>query len=385
MGDAISSNGSEGDATNSVAPVVLLDSDGNTNYQGAAGASVNARYVHSPTTPDAYNGQAVSYMQYNQPIPRLYSWNLTVQRQITGNTMIEIGYVGSHSTNLIYNTDLDQVPQSKLGPNDASSRPYPEYQAISGFTTQAKSYYNALQAQYERRMSSGLMFNFNYTWSHMTDDQDSSGWGSEQGTTIWQNAYDPTANHGAANFDTRNMFKAYGTYELPFGVGRKYLNQNKVLDEAVGGWTMSLTWVGQGGHPFTPYMSSSVNSYASTQQASGFQWYPNLVGNPKSGHFNGIHGWYDVSAYASPTPGTLGDMRRNSIYGPGLYVMNGSIRKSFPIWERVAIDFTANATNLLNHASFSDPDALIGPGHTAQITGVSEGGRVVELVAKVRF
>jgi hypothetical protein len=385
MGNAKSSNGSAADSTGGINPVVILSSDGNTNYQGTSGKAINSLYVLAPTTPEAYNGQAISYMQYDQAIPRQYSWNLSVQRQLTGNSMAEIGYVGSHGTNLIFNTDLDQVPVSKLGVGDSIYRPYPQYQAISGFNTKATSDYSALQMQYQRRMSSGLMFNVNYTWSHMTDTQDSSGWGTQQGTTIWQNAYDPAANHGAANFDVRQMIKAYGTYDLPFGTGRKYLNQSKILDEAIGGWTLSLTWVGQGGHPFTPHMADSTNSYASTAQASGFAWFPNLVGSPKSGSFNGIKGWYDVSAYASPTAGTLGNMRRNSIYGPGLYVMNGSIRKTFQIYERISFDFTANATNLPNHPSFSNPDSIIGTGHTAAVTAVNQGGRTVELVGKIRW
>ncbi len=384
LGNAVSSSGGENDSTGGIEPVAFLDGTGNENPQGAAGASVNARYLNSPNTPQAYNGQPVSYMQYNQAIPHLYNWNLTLQRQLTGSMMAEVGYVGSHAQNLIFNNDINQVPVSLLAPNDQASRPFPQFQSISGFSTQATSFYSALQAQFQRRMSNGLMFNFNYTWSHMTDDQDSSGWGSEQGTTIWQNSYAVSANHGAANFDVRQMFKAYGTYDLPFGKGRKYLNNNQVLDEAIGGWTMAMTLVTQGGHPITPYMLSSTNSYASG--GNSFAWYPNQVGNPKaSGSSGTIKQWFNPAAFAQPTAGTFGNMRRNSVYGPSLHEINGSIHKSFPIWERVSFDFAANATNLFNHPSFGEPDAVIGPGHTAQITGVNVGGRTVELVGKVRF
>jgi hypothetical protein len=323
-------------------------------------------------------------MQYHEPLPLLYSWNLTVQRQLTKNMSADIAYVGSHGNNLIYNTDLNQVPVSELGPNDASARPYPEYQAISGFKTVAGSDYGALQAQVERHFDNGLMFNFNYTWSHMTDDQDSSGWGSKEGNTIWQNAYLPSANHGAANFDVRNMFKAYGSYELPFGQGRRYLNHNKALDEFIGGWLFSATFIGQGGNPFTPYMISSTDSYASTPQASGFQWYPNRVGDPGA-DTSGLNGWFNVNAYESPTPGTLGNTRRNSLYGPGVHVINSSIKKTFRIFERVGFEFSADATNLLNHPSFGQPDPVIGPGHSGQIRSVSQGGRNIELIGKLRF
>ena len=385
LGDAIAQSGNENDSTGGTAPVAFLSGTGNENPQGAKGASVNTLYVNSPTAPQAYNGQNVSYMLYDQPIQRLYNWNLTVQRQVTGNMVAQIGYVGAHGANLLYNNDINQIPASELGPNDASLRPYPEYQAISGFSTQATSNYHALQAVIERRMSNGLTLNANYTWSHMTDAQDSSGWGSEEGTSVFQNSYNPRSNWGAANFDTRQMFKAFGTYELPFGVGRKYLNTNKVLDEGIGGWTLSLTFVGQGGHPFTPVMASSTNSYENTG-ASDFKWYPNQVGSiMASGQSKTINQWFNPAAFLQPTPGTLGNNHRNDVYGPGLHVINGSLHKTFTIYERMSFDLAANATNLINHPSFSDPDLNIGTGHHAQITAVNEGGRTVELVGKLRF
>lgn len=384
LGNARSQSGSEKDSTGNIAPVVILSSDGNTNYQGAKGASINSLYVTAPTTPDGYNHQGVSYIPYDEPLPLLKNWNLTAQRQLSSNTMLEVAYVGSRGTNLLFNTDLNQVPVSALGPGDSAARPYSQYQTINGFTTQAVSNYDALQAQYERRMSNGLMFNFNYTWSHMLDNQDSSGWGSKEGNTVWQNAHVPGANYGASNFDIRNMFKAYGSYDLPFGHGRRYLSDNAVLDQAVGGWTLSLTWLGQGGNPFTPYMSDSTNSFT-LSSGNGFQWFPNQVGSPKAGHFKGIHGWYDTSAFQAPTPGTLGNMQRNSVYGPGVYVMNAAIHKVFPIRERISFDLTANATNVLNHPSFAQPDLNIGPGHSGQITGTTVGGRDLMLVGKLRF
>ena len=384
LGNARSQSGSERDSTGNIDPVVLLSSDGSTNYQGAKGASINSLYVLGPTTPEGYNHQGVSYIPYDEPLPLLKSWNLTIQRQLSTNTMLETAYVGSRGTNLLFNTDLNQVPVNQLGPGDSIYRPYPQYQTINGFTTQGISNYDALQAQYVRRFNSGLMFNFNYTWSHMLDNQDSSGWGSKEGTTVWQNAHDPRANYGASNFDVRNMFKAYGLYDLPFGRGRKFLNNSKFADEVVGGWTLSLTWLGQGGNPFTPHMADSTNSFTQSS-GGGFQWYPNQVGNPKSGNFKGIHGWFDPSAYASPTPGTLGNMRRNSVYGPGVHVMNASVHKAFPLGERMSFDFSANATNVLNHPSFQQPDLNIGQGHTAQITGTTVGGRVLMLVGKLRF
>ena len=127
-------------------------------------------------------------------------------------------------------------------------------------------------------MTSGLEFNFNYTWSHMLDDQDSSGWGSKQGNQPYQDAYHPSANYGASNFDIRHAFKGQVVYQLPFGVGRPFVNHGGPADEILGRWLLSGTWVGQTGNPFTPSMAVN-NSYSLSSNA--FQ-YPNVIGDPKA-------------------------------------------------------------------------------------------------------
>jgi hypothetical protein len=123
------------------------------------------------------------------------------------------------------------------------------------------------------------------------------------------------------------------------------------------------------------------NSYA---LSSNMSWYPNQVANPILPN-HGINGWFNTAAYQAPAPGTFGNLRRNSIYGPGLSEVNASLHKRFPIRERVGFDFSANATNALNHPSFGQPDALIGPGHTGTIRSVTVGGRSMELVGKIIF
>jgi hypothetical protein len=382
LGNAFTTSGNETDSTNNVQPVVILSSSGNTNYQGAKGAAINTLYQRAPTTPNAYNGQAVGFTQYTAPLPLLKSWNFTVQRQLTDNLMADIGYIGSHASHLAFPTDINQVPENLLAPNDAAFRPYPQFQSITGSATQALSNYDALQAEITRRLTSGLLFNFNYTWSHLLDNQDSSGWGSLQGATPYQRAYAPMANYGPSNFDVRHMFKGHVAYDLPFGLGRKFVNTSKALDAAIGGWKLFGDFIAQTGSPFTPYMATN-NSYS---QSSNNLWYPNVVGSPTAvtGGQN-INTWFNVNAFASPAPGTFGNMGRNIVYGPGLSALNMSLIKTFSFTERLKLDFNASATNVLNHPSFALPDKLIGPGHKGQITGVSVGSRQMELIAKFRF
>lgn len=393
LGNAFTNQGNETDSTNNVQPVVILSSDGNTNYQGAKGAAINAIYGRKPTAPDAYNGQSVGFQPYNNPVPLLKSWNLTVQRQLSNNLVMDVGYIGSHETHLPFTKDVNQVPENLLAPNDAGSRPYPEFQTLNGYTTQGISNYHALQAEVTRRFSSGLMFNFNYTWSKLLDNQDSSGWGTLQGAAPYQRAYDAMANYGPSNFDVRHMFKGSGAYNLPFGQGRKFLNRSKALDEAIGGWNFFVEFIAQSGSPFTPYMLVN-NSYAlssvggTTTNPVGMVWYPNVAGDPKAvSGGQSIDSWFNVNAFAAPTPGTFGNMGRNAVYGPHLSSVNMSLMKTFAITERIKVDFSASATNVLNHPSFALPDKLIGPGHKGQITATipAVGSRQMELVAKVRF
>jgi hypothetical protein len=379
LGNAFTSSGNLTDSTNNVQPVVILGSDGNTNYQGSKGASINSIYKKAPTAPEAYNGQSVGFQQYDSPVPRLYSWNFTIQRQLTQSLMTEIGYVGSYQNNLPFLTDLNQPAEDKLGPNSAQYRPYP-FQTISGNSTQGKSNYNSLQMSFTQRMRGGLTFNFNYTWSHMLSNQDSSGRGTMMGTQAYQRAYNPDVNYGASNFDVRHAFKGHVVYAIPFGRGHRFLNQNAVADRVIGGWTLSGTLVSQAGSPFTPVMATN-NSYSLSSNNS---WYPNVVGNPALSNPT-INGWFNVNAFAAPTAGTFGNMGRNILYGPGIFNIGMSLSKSFTIREGLTFDLNGNATNVLNHPSFAQPDRLIGAGHIGNITGVRVGARNIELVFKLRF
>jgi len=379
LGNAFTSSGNLTDSTNNVQPVVILSSSGDINYQGSKGASINSLYKTAPITPDAYNGQGVGFVQYQSPVPLLKSWNFTIQRQVSATMVLEVAYVGSRGTNLAFITDLNQVPEDKLGPNSARYRPYP-FQSITGVTTDGISNYHALQATISRRMSNGLAFNLNYTWSHMLSNQDSSGRGTKMGNTPYQSAYDPARNYGSSNFDIRHMLKGHAIYDLPFGHGRKYLTANPVADAVAGGWTLSGTLVAQGGNPFTPYMLVN-NSYS---LSSNNVQYPDVVGNPVLDNPT-IDSWFNVNAFAAPAPGKFGNMGRNILYGPGLFSVGLSVAKSFSFTERIRFDLSGNATNALNHPSFAQPDRLIGAGHIGKITAVTVGGRQIEIVGKFRF
>jgi hypothetical protein len=399
MGNAFGSSGNYGDTTNGICPVVQIDSDGSAPDTADPGcgagsnnpSSINSKYLTAPTTPSAQNGSSPTYNQYHTPVPKNYQWNLALEREFLNDWVASVAYVGNHGTGLQFPVDINQVPQSALGPNDLAAKPYPLFNQITGSTNNAISNYHALQAVLTKRYSYGLQFSTNYTWSHFLDDQDSSGWGSREGWNNYQNAFVPSDNYSNSNFDIRQMFKGEVLYALPFGHGMAFMNRNLIADEVLGGWRTAFTFIAQGGNPMS--ITTGGNN-SSNNQSGSYTQFANLVGNYKSndsvtGHaYHSLAEWYNLSALAVPAPYTYGNFRRNTVYGPGLTNINFSLGKSFDLWTERGVKFEIRgmATNIFNHPSWGQPgNNAIGSGQSAQITGVTVGGRVWEMYGRLSF
>jgi hypothetical protein len=383
MGNAFGSQGSVTDSTNGVTPVVAL-----------SGSGANLPYIPASTDPAAKNGAGnnINIAQFHQPVGGSYQWNIQAQRQVNPNMVVSLAYVASHGHDLPFPVDVNQVHQDKLAVVDQQFRPYPIYGSINVSGTAPNensiSNYNSLQAVIQQRLSHGLDFNFSYVWSHFLDDLDTSGWGSRAGSQAWQNAYSPSANYGNSNFDVRNAFKGHVSYQLPFGRGRQFLNNNRFLDGVIGGWRVASVIIVQSGQPFTAVMGSGTASYASG--GGGFAWYPNVIGNPVLSGRN-VKRWFNEAAFAVPASGTFGNERRNQLTGPGLKVAGLSLGKTFAIWEQLRLEVRADADNIFNHPSFALPTnnlsltgSAISTG-TSNISNTSVPMRTMELGARFTF
>jgi hypothetical protein len=376
MGSALAYGGGMADSTKGVAPVVKLDDDGSINYQGSSGLSVNSAYKSPSTDPTLLNGQDVSYQPYHQEPGRSLQWNVAVQRQITSNISADVTYVGNHGYDLFFPSNLNQVPESQLSPTD--SRPIKQYGNIWGQYANGWSNYNALQAQIRQRVSHGLEFNGNYTWSHMFDTSASSGWGPYAGGAPCQRCYGPQYNYTNSNFDHRHVFKASGLYTVPYGVARN-LVKSSWMDQLIGGWQVGETFIGETGNPFTIYVGGANNSYS-----MGGNWFADRVGDPKLAN-RSINEWFNTAAFKTPALATFGNNPRNSVYGPSLILLNMSLGKNFRITEKMHFQMRIDTVNTLNHASFSNPDSTLGDTAFGQISGVSESGRHVQLYGRFSF
>jgi hypothetical protein len=397
MGASFGSSGNYTDPTNGIYPAAILAGNGNSIlaskfYNGPpldSGAPLP--FTAGSQDPTRFNGGSANYQAYHTPVPKIYQWNFGVQRSLTTDVVAELAYVGSHGFNLAFPVDINQVPPSGWSPNDSQNRPYVNFQGITGASsrTNAISNYHSLQASITKRMARGVSLSFNYTWSHFLDDLDTSGWGSRAGQQDYQNASDPAANYSNSNFDVRHAFKGYAVYQLPFGRGKQFLNHSTLLDEVVGGWQVSGTVVLETGQPFSVYGDQANYSLAGTQfpnRSPGVPLYPSN---------RGINGWFNPAAFTKPADGTWGNVRRNSLYGPGVNVFNMSAAKSFGLpWESMRIEFRADAANVFNHKSLGIPGgrnlgsaAGVDQPYTSSntISSVTTGARNMQLMLRLSF
>lgn len=401
MGGAISSAGAIADQTNGITPATKFDGPG-TIY----GTSTPLPYTAASTDPARYNGQAVGYIQYHSPVPKNYQWNVAIQRQVSSSIAAEVAYVANHGSGLFFSTDLNQVPSSKLSVNDSANRPYPQFQSISGSTNNGVSNYDSLQASITKRMTHGVSLSFNYVWSHFLDDQDSAGRGGNGGPAPYQIADDPGASYSNSNYDVRHALKGYAVYQLPFGKGQRFLNKNALVDGVIGGWQVSGTLHLATGSPFTVY--GTQNTYALAGSA-----FPNRIAgvSTKPQHrsakceassgaqYGCVNEWYNPAAFSRPADGTFGNVRRNSLYGPGIDQVNLSGSKVFTMpWREIKLQIRADATNAFNHPSFGppsgtlsgaanvgDPYSWVIGSNSQQISTTTVGGRAVQLGAHLSF
>ncbi len=407
LGGSSQAFGSQTDNSNGIFPITKFGGTGTLNPLGG-GPMGALPFTTGSTDPTRFNGGGANYVPFHTPIPKVYQWNVALDRQISTNMVVNLSYVASHGFNFGFPTDINAVPVADLSASDqiacgsgAASclRPYPLYQGIGGSLYNAISNYHSLQVVITKRLSRGLSFSANYVWSHMLDDQDSSGWGSHAGPQNYQ--YAPTLQHpeyvsrnyGNSNFDVRNAFKMYGVYDLPFGKGRQFLNNSWLVDEVLGGFQVSATAVVSAGNPFQVFANGN-----DTYQGTGSQ-FPNVVPGvstkPRGGRNATL--WFNPRAFSDPGNGAFGNARRNSLVGPGFDTENMSVLKAFKLPRQgMGISFRVDAQNVFNRTSIGQPNGSLtgssgaGTPYTASttdkmITSSSSSGRNIQLGARFSF
>jgi hypothetical protein len=284
-------------------------------------------------------------------------WNLSVQRQLGGNTVAELAYVGSKGTKLLAARDINQPPARPQQPN---LRPNPLFGEITQQEGSADSSYHSLQARVQQRLAFGLSLLGAYTWGKSLDN--ASGIFASLGDPNYpQNSYDLRGERGRSGFDVRHRFSLSYAYDLPFGKGKSLLSDAGWATALVTGWQAYGVVTLQTGRPFTVALLPEFDNSNTGISNLGFLGNdrPNLVGQARLDNPTPER-WFNTAAFVIPPFGRFGNAGRNILDGPSYKNVNFSIVKNTAIKEAATVQFRAEFFNLFNHPNFGLPDNFVG-------------------------
>lgn len=322
--------------------------------------------------------------------PYIHEWSFSIESQLTSSMALEVRYVGTSAIELGHFHFFGN--QAYPGPGDPQLRRlYPDFGFTAQMSSGSNANYNGLQVQVTRRMFNGLQFLAGYTWAkNISNNEGEEGAYSDHSAPYGQNDNDPRNERALTVNDVRHRFTFSSLYELPFGKGRRWLNQsNAVVNGILGGWEFSALTSFQTGFPTTP-----LSGIDSGNVGTG-SWRPDRIcdGNLPSGDRKISH-WFNTSCFtnqfliADNNNGIFrfGNSGRSIITGPGIQNFDFALLKDFRITESKKIQFRAEAFNALNHANFGADGVVtnVSDSRFGQVTSASEP-RDVQLALKFLF
>lgn len=346
-----------------------------------------------------------SGIQPNAQTPGLATWTFKIEQQIAPATTLSLGYVGSHGYHELLSLDANEpiptvCPASPCPASLAAGTIYypsnaplanPALANSTSWFTEGVSSYNALEVDLTKRFSHGLQLRGVYTWSKSLDD------GTAVNSSVGTNApgfvmypADPKLDYGPSTYDVRNLAVINGTYELPVGHGKRLLGGADGLEQKfVGGWSLSAIATVQSGLPFTPQLGYNPTNNGDSRNPIRPNWNPSFSGPVILGSPNE---YFNPAAFLPPASGTYGNVGRDVLYGPGLADLDFSVLKTTSLTERLKMQFRAEFFNILNHANFGSPNAVVfssastTPASTAGvITSTSTTSRQIQFGLKLQW
>ena len=275
-------------------------------------------------------------------------YNLVVQRNLGAGFDGQVGYVGNHTVREVVGLNLNAAGPGQGVAGGLIDQLYGNPNTITSLTPYSGGNYNALQAQVKRRVR-GAEVAISYTYSKTIDYVDGEGSGLLFG---WGPALE--RNRAAADYDIPHNFELWAVYDLPFGKGQTWVTQGPAA-AILGGWELSSILSRLSGTPFNVTSSgASLNAPGNTQVAD--QVLPNVA-------ILGGHGpnkpYFNPNAFAPVTAVRLGTSGRDSVRGPGVFILDMSIARVFTLGEGFTLKFRADAFSLTNTPNFSNPSANV--------------------------
>ena len=352
------------------------------NDLGPLGQSTGAQYL-PPVE--------LRHLDQNIQVAQTQFWSLAVEHQFARGALVELAYVGAKGDHLYDVANVNQVGAGQVylgdpvvqsnancsnsgitnrdtGVAECLTRPNAQYTNVNTRGSAASSSYSGLnlRVQMQNFRNTGLSLAGNYTWSHALDELSSTFGDSLQGgsgyigSLGYTSLADPHLDWGSADYDIRQRLTIAPIWQTPW-----FKQGSEVERQALGGWALSGIYTVRGGIPFsvfddsesetgftlprlepaTPFYSEAVSKKPQVLGPNTFDG----LNIPLPKNFVPLSSTLGISDFG-PFPSDM--MHRNSIRGPGAWNIDASLHKTFSLTERVAMEFSADGIDVLNHHNF---------------------------------
>ncbi|MEP6914374.1 MAG: TonB-dependent receptor [Acidobacteriota bacterium] len=311
-------------------------------------------YPEGYTTPASFNplNVRVNYIPKDTPTGSVQSWHASIQREIFSNLLVDVGYVGNKSRDILILGDFNQARPNAVGENSSlqARRPIAGFQEIQAAFAGGKGDYHALEVKVERRYTRGLYLLNSFTWSRARDNA-SGHLEVQNGDNSRVNYRDLAGEFGRSGYDQPLNNTTSVVWELPFGKGRKFASgMNPLMEGILGGWRVVGINTMTSGVPINlSYSPSAAFSVGGT-----VTYRPNLSGDPLTPD-GGVSNYLNQATVVVPTDITqpFGNAPRNAARGTPFYQMDLGLHKAFGLQgDARRIEARIEAFNLLNRTNF---------------------------------
>jgi hypothetical protein len=320
-----------------------------------------------PGTVTPQNARNIGTSSYQRDLRNAYSqqWNFNIQRELPGETVLEVGYYANKANKLMRRTEGNYALP---GPGVVNARRRYTTVLVPGdnvlvgplantfrHEATANSNFHSLQTKVEKRFSAGLSLLGSYMWSKAISDGRGESAAGGVSNSLPQDPLNYRAERSLADEHRAHRFVVSYNYDLPFGRGKSHLaNAGAIAEGFLGGWAIGgITTLSTG-----RLQNLSVQGNPSN---TGNPDRPDVVGDWRlDSDQRTLERWFNTSAFVRNAAYSYGNAGRNLIEGPAEVNFDLAVYKSFTIREGMRLQFRAEAFNLMNTPQFGVPNAQVG-------------------------
>ncbi len=327
--------------------------------------------------------------QWDLKDPRVIQWNGSFEQNVGFQSVVKATYVGSHTYDLIYSPDLNQIAPNTMGYwayRAANGANFPNFREVLTRNNGPEDRYDAGVFEWNRLRHNGLTFNNAFTLTYNKTNALGAvpsgaipvGGQGDNGDNVL-NIFNIKSSIGNAFYDPQYKFLSTVVYELPIGRNKAIGGQmSRVADAIAGGWNVSSIYLYHSGYWLTPYFPSSTADPSGTAPSyrSVKQQNPDCVSGISGAlSHRTINNFYNPAAYSIPASdiGRFGTCGTGLLTAPDTNTFSASFGKSFQITERLGIQYQAQFANLFNIDNWGIPNTNVGSSHFGQITNQQDG------------